>query len=191
MNNKKIRAIGALILVVLWLGLTVFAWVKPADKLSLSERRELKQFPVLSGETVLNVGMVDMDTKAGRITVNIRYPISFREWDIYKGIDAACSKYDIGIVKRVNREPLFISADSEFVKTLMQSYRDITGDEDSQPVVIGGGTYAKAVKNIVAFGPVFPGQESVIHQKDEFISIEHLMKNIEIMAHAMYRLSIG
>ena len=53
MNNKKIRAIGALILVVLWLGLTVFAWVKPADKLSLSERRELKQFPVLSGETVL------------------------------------------------------------------------------------------------------------------------------------------
>lgn len=53
MNNKKIRAIGALILVVLWLGLTVFAWLKPADTLSLSERRELKQFPTLSGETVL------------------------------------------------------------------------------------------------------------------------------------------
>ena len=49
--------------------------------------------------------------------------------------------------------------------------------------------YGKAVKYIAAFGPVFPTQENVIHQKDEFISIENLMKNIEIMAHAMYRLS--
>ena len=53
MNNKKIRAIGAFVLVVLWLGLAVFAWFKPADELSLSERRALKQFPTLSGETVL------------------------------------------------------------------------------------------------------------------------------------------
>ena len=80
--------------------------------------------------------------------------------------------------------------DSVLVQTLQEVYNEQTGDK-AEPVVIGGGTYAKAVKNIVAFGPVFPGQESVIHQKDEFITIEHLMKNIEIMAHAMYRLSEG
>ena len=54
MNNKKIRAIGALVLAVLWLGLTAFAWLKPADELSLSERRQLKQFPAVSGESIMS-----------------------------------------------------------------------------------------------------------------------------------------
>ncbi len=54
MENKKIRAIGALVLVVLWLGLTAFAWLKPADEMSESERRPLDQFPLLNVETVLD-----------------------------------------------------------------------------------------------------------------------------------------
>ena len=53
MDNKKIRAIGAALLLGLWLCLTIFAWVKPADSLSESERRPLDQFPVLSVDTVL------------------------------------------------------------------------------------------------------------------------------------------
>ena len=62
MNNKKIRAIGAAVLVVLWLGLTVFAWVKPADEMSLSERRKLDQFPELSMQTILDGDfMVDFE----------------------------------------------------------------------------------------------------------------------------------
>ena len=76
------------------------------------------------------------------------------------------------------------------MQTLQEVYREQTGDE-AEPVVIGGGTYAKSMKNTVAFGPIFPGQENVIHQKDEYITIENLMKNVEIMAHAMYRLAGG
>ena len=53
MDKKKIRAIGAAVLAVLWLGLTAFAWFKPADEMSLSERRQLDQFPALSGKSVL------------------------------------------------------------------------------------------------------------------------------------------
>ncbi|MBR2889543.1 MAG: hypothetical protein IKC09_04625 [Oscillospiraceae bacterium] len=54
MDNKKIRAIGAGLLLGLWLALTVFAWIKPADATSDSERRPLDQFPELSVETVLD-----------------------------------------------------------------------------------------------------------------------------------------
>lgn len=53
MNNKTIRAIGAVLLAALWLGLALFAWFKPSDALSLSERRELEQFPELSGDSIL------------------------------------------------------------------------------------------------------------------------------------------
>ncbi len=54
MDNKKIRAIGAGLLIGLWLFLTVFAWFKPADTISDAERRPLDQFPELTVSTVLD-----------------------------------------------------------------------------------------------------------------------------------------
>ena len=47
---KKMRIIVA----ALWLALAVFAWVRPADAISESERRPLTQFPELNVETVFN-----------------------------------------------------------------------------------------------------------------------------------------
>ena len=58
MDNKKIRAIGAGLLIALWLCLTVFAWFKPADAISDAERRPLDQFPELSVDTVLEGGFM-------------------------------------------------------------------------------------------------------------------------------------
>ncbi len=52
--TKKIRAIGAGILLVLWMGLGVFAWLRPADQMSDWERRPLAQFPALTGSTLLS-----------------------------------------------------------------------------------------------------------------------------------------
>ena len=57
--NKKIRMIGALVLAVLWLGLSVFAWVRPSDELSVSERRKLDQFPKLTWKTFTNVKFME------------------------------------------------------------------------------------------------------------------------------------
>jgi len=53
--NKKIRMIGALVLAVLWLALTVFAWVRPSDDMSISERRPLSKFPELSWKSIMEV----------------------------------------------------------------------------------------------------------------------------------------
>ena len=47
---KKMRIIVA----ALWLALAVFAWVRPADALSESERRPLNQFPELNVQTIFN-----------------------------------------------------------------------------------------------------------------------------------------
>lgn len=52
--TKKLRAIGAAVLVVLWAGIAVFAWLRPADETSESERRPLTQFPELSADTLLS-----------------------------------------------------------------------------------------------------------------------------------------
>jgi len=54
MTTNKIRAVGAAVLVVIWAALTAFAWFKPADAYSETERSELDQFPELTVETVLS-----------------------------------------------------------------------------------------------------------------------------------------
>ena len=51
---KKISFVGTLALILVWLCLTVFAWVSPAQQMSEAERRPLAQFPALSGETLLS-----------------------------------------------------------------------------------------------------------------------------------------
>ena len=86
-------------------------------------------------------------------------------------------------------KPLYVPKNNFLVEKLMLVYREQTGDLESEPITIGGGTYARAMDNAVAFGPNFPGQVEVAHQKDEYISIEHLMKIAKIYAHALYELA--
>lgn len=54
MKEQKIRRIGGLLLLTVWLGLTVFAWLQPAKAFSETERRPLTQLPQISGEGLLS-----------------------------------------------------------------------------------------------------------------------------------------
>lgn len=54
MTEKKIRGIGAAVVLAVWLVLTVIAWVQPPKAISEAERRPLDQFPTVSVESVLN-----------------------------------------------------------------------------------------------------------------------------------------
>ena len=85
---------------------------------------------------------------------------------------------------------LYVNQDSELVKKLLKVYREFTGDTENKPLAIGGGTYARAFDNFVAFGPLFPGDEDIAHQKNEYIKINHLLSLAKIYSKAMYELSI-
>lgn len=54
MKKNWMRYVGVAVVIALWIGLTAFAWMKPAAAVSESERRPLAQMPQLSGETVLS-----------------------------------------------------------------------------------------------------------------------------------------
>ena len=56
-------------------------------------------------------------------------------------------------------------------------------------MVIGGGTYAKSMPNIVAFGPIFPGDEVREHKPDEYMETRRVIQNAEIIASAMKALA--
>ena len=74
------------------------------------------------------------------------------------------------------------------IQAMLEVYREITGDA-SEPAVIGGGTYARAMPGIVAFGPMQPGRECTEHQKDEYILLEDLHQAREIYRKTLEKLA--
>lgn len=120
--------------------------------------------------------------------VNIRYPVTRNADEIHQMITRFASQFGIEAAIVNHKEPLYIKENSELIKKLQSVYAQATG-EKAELLAIGGGTYAKAMNNIAAFGPIFPDQEDVTHQVNEHISIENLMKNVKIMAAAMYALA--
>ncbi|MDR2356423.1 MAG: dipeptidase PepV [Clostridiales Family XIII bacterium] len=142
-----------------------------------------------SGPLVFNVGTVSGDTEAVILTVNVRYPVTMTQERVYESMLPVIHRYDLGLVKLDHKPPIYVPADDPLIETLMAVYRRHTGDAESRPGVIGGGTYARAAKNIVAFGPGFPGDPELAHQKDEYISEENLVRLAKIYADAIYALA--
>lgn len=54
MNTKKIRAIGAGVLILLWAVITAVAWFQPPKEMSESERRPLSQMPDVTFDNIWN-----------------------------------------------------------------------------------------------------------------------------------------
>lgn len=144
----------------------------------------------VSGKLNFNPGVIKIENGKILLTVNVRYPIKSSAEEVYEGIRTSIKGTGLELIEgKSDMKPLYVSKDNFLVEKLMKVYREQTGDYKSEPITIGGGTYARAMDNAVAFGPMFPGQEDVAHQKNEYISIEHLMKLTKIYAQALYELA--
>lgn len=86
-----------------------------------------------------------------------------------------------------NWDPILYDKDSAYVKALQEAYEEKSG-LDGTPDTTTGGTYAKFVPNIIAYGPSFPGQKGIAHLPDEWMDIKDLMMNTQIYALALYKL---
>ena len=142
----------------------------------------------ISGALTVCVGLLAGDEKKASFTINIRYPISKKMADVMAPIETAFGASCIRIAGTSNANPLHIPKDSELVTTLRRVYREETGT-DPEPLAIGGGTYAKTMPNVVAFGPIHPGQDYVIHAADECWSVDDLMGAVRMAAKAMIELA--
>lgn len=142
----------------------------------------------VSGELTLNWGTLNADEQKLSMKLNYRYPVTKTYEDCAPVLDSAFA--NAGFIKEaeLHKAKLYIPEDSQLVKTLLNVYASHTGIT-GQAKCIGGGTYAKMLPNILAFGPVFPGDEVREHKPDEFIEISKLMKNAQIIASAMYEMA--
>ena len=122
------------------------------------------------------------------ITINYRWPVSYHYVDCGPKLNEAFEKAGWLRTEGIHEEALFQPADSPLVTKLLAIYKAHTGD-GSPALSIGGGTYAKAVPNILAFGPTFPGEEVPEHEPNEFTVLDHFMMNAKIYADAIRALA--
>ena len=143
----------------------------------------------ISGKLSLNWGTIQADESEVSLKINYRYPVTKSYEDCAPILEKAFADAGFSKIDERHKASLYVPEDSELVQKLMKVYKENTGDEDAKPKSIGGGTYAKAIPNIVAFGPIFPGDEVREHKPDEFLEVEKLMQNAQILAQAMYELA--
>lgn len=130
-----------------------------------------------------------LNTENGRIKggIDIRFPLDRTKAEIS---DIICRKlrdagFNIDSCEGV--EPHCTDENSDFVQALLRVYERVTGDK-GKCIAIGGGTYVHEIEGGVAFGAEFPNEDGHMHCPDEFITVENLLKNAEIMAEAMAEL---
>ncbi len=141
-----------------------------------------------SGKLIWNVGMASFSEEMASVTVNIRYPVSCTAEQVYAEIEKTTENTRIGIVKTMGEDPIYMPLDHPMVEKLMDAYISETGDTENQAITIGGGTYAKMLKNTLAFGGLFPGEPDTMHQADERLDLESFYKMARIYATAIYNI---
>lgn len=137
-----------------------------------------------SGKLTLNVGLFEVRDETATLMVDIRYPAKKNPDEISESLVRQFSSYGASCECVYHVRPLYMPSDSPVLGALLSAYWEVTGD-DSRPISIGGGTYAKAMPNMVAFGPNFPGHENREHMENEYILVEDFLKLEEIYERAL------
>ena len=139
----------------------------------------------VSGGLTCNMGILRLENGAWYGTLDMRVPVTA---DLEQLREAAIAHLPGFEVEYSTKAPHHVPADSELVRNLLAAYEEETGLE-GKPQSTGGGTYAKVLKQGVAFGAQFPDEEDLAHQADEYERIDRLMLAMKIYANALIRLA--
>ena len=140
----------------------------------------------VSGALTNNMGILRLESGAWFATLDFRCPVEADQEQLME----ACRAHLPGIEVRVStrKAPHHVPADSELVSSLLAAYEEESGLK-GEAMSTGGGTYAKVLKQGVAFGAVFPGEEELAHLANEYERIDSLMLAMKIYANALVRLA--
>lgn len=138
----------------------------------------------VSGPLTLNIGIIRVNPEDISITLDIRFPMLVSSDALLKAISLNLKNAGFKSELLGATQPHHVPESSELVQKLLQAYNEETG-LPKHAIAIGGGTYARALKEGVAFGSIFPGEAELAHQAGEYISLDSLMKNARIFAKAI------
>lgn len=141
----------------------------------------------LSGKASINLGRVDLSSQEEILELDMRYPVSFDYDELIDELRQVALLYGFELDVTSHLAPIYIDREGELVQSLLAAYKKVSGD-DTPAQISGGATYARAMENLVAFGPSFPWSESTEHQPNERIKMEEFEMAFNIYKEAFRNL---
>lgn len=126
----------------------------------------LAELQDITGRLTFSPNVIEQVGENIFVTCDIRYPATYKLKDI---LGAITVPYEIISAQ----DPIYNDKECKLITTLCGVYNEVTG-KNLQPLAIGGGTYARAIKCGAGFGPEESGEEVTIHQADEYITFEKI-----------------
>ncbi len=137
-----------------------------------------------TGKLTLSPNVIKYRKHDLQVLCDIRYPATMPVERIFEKLASFGVKYETVS----HKAPLMNDRNGELVRTLLSVFEECTGRR-AKPVAIGGGTYARALRCGAGFGPELPGDETVVHQADEYISLDRVDLLFHIYKRAIERLT--
>ncbi|UQS82483.1 dipeptidase PepV [Bombilactobacillus folatiphilus] len=128
-------------------------------------------------------------TNSGNIVINVRYPKGHTAGELQEQYQQSLPINGNVTAAEHAQEPHYVSDSDPLVSELLKAYRTQTNDLTSQPMTVGGGTYGRLLNRGVAFGALMPDGPNVMHQANEYITIDNLLQATAIYADALWRLT--
>jgi len=140
----------------------------------------------VSGPLTCNMGILRLENGRWFGTLDLRCPVTADQEMLSRQVESHLPGLEVE--KTEQKGPHHVPADSELVTALLAAYEEETGWE-GRAMSTGGGTYAKVLKQGVAFGANFPDEADLAHQANEFATVDRLMLAMKIYANALIRLA--
>ena len=140
----------------------------------------------ISGALTCNMGILRLEDGAWYGTLDFRCPVTANLEALERAAEAHLPGVAVEVLEK--KPPHHVPADSELVRSLLAAYEEETGWK-GEAMSTGGGTYAKVLRQGVAFGALFPDEEDLAHQANEYERIDRLMLAMKIYANALIRLA--
>lgn len=145
------------------------------------------------GPLTMNVGVLRIESNKQRALIDMRIPDGMEAETVFENIEKTVKPLNIEFDVVENKGKVFLDPEGDMIKILEGVYREHTGDQESPLITMGGGTYAKAFENHVAYGMEFPLEVKPaivgdIHSADEALSRKALVDGTAIYADAIVKL---
>ena len=138
-----------------------------------------------SGELTLTLSRVCIKKDESKAVIDIRYPVTVNGETVLEQIRKKAGERGLEVKVIDEEKPLFLDEKSDVVKILSKAYENVMGTAP-ELYTTGGGTYARTLRGKgVAFGPVFPDDDSRMHNTDESLDEEKFFKHFRICLEAM------
>ncbi|MBR4470233.1 MAG: Sapep family Mn(2+)-dependent dipeptidase [Erysipelotrichaceae bacterium] len=135
----------------------------------------------------INFGVIRMNGKDLEMSLDMRFAVMSNTKKVCDLMNFSDENNELVVGGLV--EPLYFDINTPMIRALKKAYEDVTGDHESQMEAIGGGTYAKAINNCIAFGCEFRDEDNHIHDANESLVLENFKKQVEIYIEAIRNLN--